>query len=59
MPSWTKDLFVDYPVKQGLKEIEGTVLNNNRRMLGLMNRLDFVIKPMEGNHGLMKVSKLL
>ena len=46
-------------MKQGLKEIEGTVLNNNRRMLGLMNRLDFVIKPMEGNHGLMKVSKLL
>jgi len=45
--------------EQGLKKIEGVVLNNNHRMLGLMNRLGFVIKPTEGNHGLMKVSKPL
>lgn len=45
--------------EQGLKEIEGIVLNNNHRMLGLMNRLGFTIKPVEGDHGLMKVSKQL
>jgi acetyltransferase len=45
--------------EQGLKEIEGSVLNTNHRMLELMNGLGFVIKPAEDNHGLMKVSKPL
>jgi len=44
---------------QGLKEIEGLVLSNNDRMLGLMHGLGFSIKPAEDNHGLMKVSKPL
>ncbi|SFH57168.1 acetyltransferase [Nitrosospira sp. Nsp14] len=44
---------------QGLKEIEGLVLSNNDRMLGLMHRLGFSIKSAEDNHGLMKVSKPL
>jgi acetyltransferase len=45
--------------EQGLKEIEGSVLNNNYRMLDLMKGLGFVIKPAEDDHGLMKVSKPL
>jgi len=45
--------------EQGLKEIEGSVLNTNHRMLNLMNDMGFVIKPAEDNHGLMKVSKSL
>ncbi len=36
---------------QGLKEIEGLVLSNNDRMLGLMHRLGFSIKSAEDNHG--------
>jgi acetyltransferase len=45
--------------EQGLKEIEGSVLNNNHRMLALMNGLGFAIKRAEDDHELMKVSKLL
>jgi acetyltransferase len=45
--------------EKGLKQIEGSVLNNNHRMLHLMNGLGFAIKPAEDNHGLMKVSKPL
>lgn len=45
--------------EQGLKEIEGSVLNTNHRMLNLMNDMGFVIKPAEDNHGLMKVSRQL
>lgn len=45
--------------EQGLKEIEGSVLTNNHRMLDLMNGLGFAIKRAEDDHGLTKVSKLL
>ena len=44
---------------QGLKEIEGLVLSNNDRMLGLMHRLGFSIKSAEEDHGLTKVNKRL
>jgi Acyl-CoA synthetase (NDP forming) len=44
---------------QGLREIEGVVLNSNHRMLRLMNRLGFDIQPGENDSGCMKVSKLL
>ena len=45
--------------EQGLKEIEGSVLKNNQRMLNLMRGLGFAIKPADDDRGLMKVSKLL
>jgi acetyltransferase len=45
--------------EQGLKEIEGNVLNNNHRMLKFMSDLGFAIQPDKEDHGLMKVSKLL
>jgi acetyltransferase len=45
--------------EQGLKEIEGIVLNNNYRMLRLMSRLGFAIQSAGDNHGLVTVSKLL
>lgn len=45
--------------EQGLKEIEGSVLNNNHRMLDLMNGLGFAIQRAVDDHGLTKVSKLL
>ena len=44
---------------QGLKRIEGEVLNNNHNMLRLMNRLGFTIKTGEENEGTMKVTKPL
>ncbi|ARO88870.1 GNAT family N-acetyltransferase [Nitrosospira lacus] len=44
---------------QGLKMIEGEVLNSNHKMLKLMNRLGFTIKTSEENQGIMKVSKPL
>ncbi|MBA2659375.1 MAG: bifunctional acetate--CoA ligase family protein/GNAT family N-acetyltransferase [Nitrosospira sp.] len=44
---------------QGLKTIEGEVLNSNRNMLKLMNRLGFSIKTSEADHGIMEVSKPL
>jgi acetyltransferase len=44
---------------QGLKEIEGLVLSNNDRMLGLLHRLGFSIKPAVEDHGLTNVSKRL
>jgi acetyltransferase len=45
--------------EQGLKEMEGNVLNNNHRMLKFMSDLGFAIQPDKEDHGLMKVSKLL
>lgn len=45
--------------EQGLKEIEGSVLNNNHRMLNLMRDLGFALKTDEDDHRLMRVSKLL
>ena len=45
--------------EQGLKEIEGSVLSNNHRMLKLMSDLGFSVKPDEDDHKLMRVSKLL
>lgn len=45
--------------EQGLKEIEGSVLNNNHRMLQFMVDLGFAIEPDKEDHGLMKVSKVL
>ena len=44
--------------EQGLKEIEGSVLNNNHRMLNLMRDLGFALKTDEDDHRLM-VSKSL
>lgn len=43
----------------GLSVIEGEVLNNNHRMLKLMNRLGFTLKSSEDDPGVMKVSKEL
>ncbi|HEX8873479.1 MAG TPA: GNAT family N-acetyltransferase, partial [Nitrosospira sp.] len=45
--------------EQGLKEIGGSVLHNNHRMLKLMNRLGFTIRGSGDNENTMKVSKLL
>ena len=45
--------------EQGLKEIEGSVLNNNHRMLNLMRDLGFALKTDEDDHRLMRVSKSL
>jgi acetyltransferase len=44
---------------KGLSTIEGEVLNNNHRMLKLMNRLGFAIKTSEEDPAVMKVSKEL
>ena len=44
--------------EQGLKTIEGEVLNNNHNMLKLMNRLGFSTETSE-NQGIMKVTKRL
>jgi acetyltransferase len=43
----------------GLSVIEGEVLNNNHKMLKLMNRLGFTLKSSEDDPGVMKVSKEL
>lgn len=45
--------------EQGLKEIEGSVLHNNHRMLKLMTDLGFSVRPAENDPQLRKVSKLL
>ena len=45
--------------EQGLKEIEGSVLNNNHCMLNLMRDLGFALKTDEDDHRLMRVSKSL
>jgi acetyltransferase len=43
----------------GLSIIEGEVLNNNHKMLKLMNRLGFTLKSSEDDPSVMKVSKEL
>jgi acetyltransferase len=44
---------------KGLSIIEGEVLNNNHRMLKLMNRLGFAVKTSDDDPAVMKVSKQL
>jgi acetyltransferase len=43
----------------GLKTIEGEVLNNNHNMLKLMTRLGFSTKASADDHSIMKVNKVL
>jgi acetyltransferase len=50
---------MDAARSKGLSVIEGEVLNNNHRMLKLMNRLGFAIKTSEEDPAVMKVSKAL
>jgi acetyltransferase len=50
---------MDAARSNGLSVIEGEVLNNNHKMLKLMNRLGFVLKSSEDDQGVMKVSKEL
>jgi acetyltransferase len=50
---------MDAARSNGLSVIEGEVLNNNHRMLKLMNRLGFALKSSEDDQGVMKVSKEL
>lgn len=50
---------MDAARSNGLSVIEGEVLNNNHKMLKLMNRLGFSLKSSEDDPGVMKVSKEL
>ena len=50
---------MDAARSNGLSVIEGEVLNNNHKMLKLMNRLGFELKSSEEDQGVMKVSKVL
>ena len=50
---------MDAARSNGLSVIEGEVLNNNHKMLKLMNRLGFELKSSEDDQGVMKVSKVL
>ncbi|MDO8988983.1 MAG: bifunctional acetate--CoA ligase family protein/GNAT family N-acetyltransferase [Sideroxyarcus sp.] len=50
---------MDAARSNGLSVIEGEVLNNNHKMLKLMNRLGFTLKSSEDDPSVMKVSKEL